>query len=539
MSREKLKSIIAERLELSENEKEFAFGALIKRVTEKLSFSEALKINNIGVFQLKKEPLPRQERSSLLSAAAREKRTLIYSPPFENLKGDINSLFLTLDLDDFTMISGDDVDNVFSLSVNKPIISLSDESSSDQTEHDKEIGRDELIDKEISALVENGAVLRNFDIWEEYLKFSGGMKQDTADDNTQIDEIVKSESMDEVLPTDLPAEPDIIKSKIEDAQEPAAGFSDELNDDLKAFEEIAELEKRLTGIDSSDDESLLEDQEQEIEEESDSILDENEEVDISELIGEESEISLAQEGDEIKDDDKSLFDELEDYLKEGDDTADQIAEEIENDDSDEPVLKKSEDISVKEEIITDKKDEPKDELKRDIAGKSREPFYLNPAFVVTVSVLIIATIIYFIFIPELNKKDDIVAEPENTSISVPPREELNPPLGEQPVDKKVEHQVEPVESVKSERTGLYRDIKNDNQVANQIFYDGDVYTVQVSSWRSSTIAEREVERLKKAGHDAFIYKVYLESKGSTWNRVRIGYFNTLEEAEDFLVKNSF
>jgi cell division protein FtsN len=91
----------------------------------------------------------------------------------------------------------------------------------------------------------------------------------------------------------------------------------------------------------------------------------------------------------------------------------------------------------------------------------------------------------------------------------------------------------------SDRTGLYRKVSTDVQAANQIYYDGEVYSVQVSSWRSATIAEREVERLKNAGHDAFIYQVFLESKGSTWNRVRIGYFDTLENAEDFLVKNKF
>ena len=87
-----------------------------------------------------------------------------------------------------------------------------------------------------------------------------------------------------------------------------------------------------------------------------------------------------------------------------------------------------------------------------------------------------------------------------------------------------------------QHTGMYRDITNDSQVANQIFYDGNEYTVQLSSWRTAAVAEGEVNRLRESGYDAFIYQLYLKSKNSTWNRVRIGYFKSVEEASQFYSK---
>ncbi len=84
---------------------------------------------------------------------------------------------------------------------------------------------------------------------------------------------------------------------------------------------------------------------------------------------------------------------------------------------------------------------------------------------------------------------------------------------------------------------LYREIPNDQTVTSRIYTDGNQYTVQASSWRSTSIAEREVRKLKRRGFDAFIVKVFIKSKGSTWNRVRIGYFNSRAEAEEFLKKN--
>jgi cell division protein FtsN/nucleoid DNA-binding protein len=103
--------------------------------------------------------------------------------------------------------------------------------------------------------------------------------------------------------------------------------------------------------------------------------------------------------------------------------------------------------------------------------------------------------------------------------------------------KELERKVPPKQAVKPIYSGLYREINRDDSITDRIYFDGQKYTVQISSWKSKTIAEHEVQRLKKLGFDAFIYRVYIKSKDGTWNRVRIGYFESKNEAANFLKVN--
>lgn len=64
-----------------------------------------------------------------------------------------------------------------------------------------------------------------------------------------------------------------------------------------------------------------------------------------------------------------------------------------------------------------------------------------------------------------------------------------------------------------------------------IFYDGSKYVFQVSSWKTKAKAESEVRKLKSKGFDAFIVEANVPERGGKWYRVRVGYFNSIEEAE--------
>ena len=55
------------------------------------------------------------------------------------------------------------------------------------------------------------------------------------------------------------------------------------------------------------------------------------------------------------------------------------------------------------------------------------------------------------------------------------------------------------------------------------------YTVQVSAWRDRQKAETQVQRIRDAGKDAFIDQASIN--GTTWYQVRIGRYQTREEAE--------
>ena len=67
-----------------------------------------------------------------------------------------------------------------------------------------------------------------------------------------------------------------------------------------------------------------------------------------------------------------------------------------------------------------------------------------------------------------------------------------------------------------------------------IFKEGSKYSFQISSWRNESKAQSEVIKLTRQGHKAFIAEGTVN--GQTWYRVRIGYFNSLEEAEQYMKK---
>ena len=60
--------------------------------------------------------------------------------------------------------------------------------------------------------------------------------------------------------------------------------------------------------------------------------------------------------------------------------------------------------------------------------------------------------------------------------------------------------------------------------------------VQVSSWKSKTIALKEVEKYRKAGFNAFAELSEIPGKGNYY-RVRVGYFKSLDEAKKFASGN--
>ncbi len=73
------------------------------------------------------------------------------------------------------------------------------------------------------------------------------------------------------------------------------------------------------------------------------------------------------------------------------------------------------------------------------------------------------------------------------------------------------------------------------RVKGYIYKYENMYAVQVSSWKSKSIAISEGQKFLDAGYNAFIEQTELNDKG-TYYRVRVGGFGSLEEAENFLKK---
>lgn len=70
----------------------------------------------------------------------------------------------------------------------------------------------------------------------------------------------------------------------------------------------------------------------------------------------------------------------------------------------------------------------------------------------------------------------------------------------------------------------------ERNVGGMIFTDGYKYCVQISSWRDKLKAEEEVQKLKSKGYSAFVVEANLPELDGIWYRVRVGYFDTLDEA---------
>ncbi len=71
------------------------------------------------------------------------------------------------------------------------------------------------------------------------------------------------------------------------------------------------------------------------------------------------------------------------------------------------------------------------------------------------------------------------------------------------------------------------------RIGNYIYKYPDGIMVQTSSWKSQTIALAQVKKYRDAGYTAFAEKSTIPGMG-LYYRVRVGYFNSLNEAENFV-----
>lgn len=90
-------------------------------------------------------------------------------------------------------------------------------------------------------------------------------------------------------------------------------------------------------------------------------------------------------------------------------------------------------------------------------------------------------------------------------------------------------QTENIEKVDYSSTRNYNPAAERN-VGKMIFTDGYLYCFQVSSFRNKEKAEGEAAELRLQGFDAFVVIATLPELDGTWYRVRVGYFNSLDEA---------
>jgi SPOR domain len=587
MDKEALKKVV---LEILGSENEETFSEFLKSIADHLHGGKTLKLNGIGHFQLKKEPLSRMERRSEGSVSD----IIIFLPENESTEEKL----LSFKVENPAANNGDFTDSVFDIGVNRKTI-ISDSVTEDEDSESK-----------ILKLIEGGNIFEDFDILNnpdvafpsiesddikgEQIEYSTeNIIDDKIEDEVleELDDKMEEGSVkesDETMGVEFSEEiGDIIDDEViekldnnleelgDDVEEKIIEeIDEELNAEISEELDDSQLDDRVTVVEINRD--FLNDSEEEILDEQlgntemgfkeNDIEDEQNHNDFEEIssnsktkitIGDvtESEISKKEEKVFDNDDDKNPFDELDDFIKEDAKHEDEEGSTIRTSESFENGFTES-----RSDNITNEKGETKMKPSSysELRNKSNE-WYKSPMLIISIIVVVVGTFAIFYFwdsisnstngdvsqVEELNSDQAIIDSTKNadttktTSVQLTKLDQTTGrnESGAVKADDKNESVQKKVKSVMPSSSALYRDIPNDQAIAERIFFDGNKYTVQSSSWKSTKIAEQEANKLIKRGFDAFIFKVFIKSKGSTWHRVRIGYFDTRTEAAEFLKKN--
>ncbi len=550
MNKVELQKIILEKIG---SESEDSFSEFLKRVAEYLQGYKTLKLDGVGHFQLKKEPLSRMERHG----EANEKNIIVFLPEGKSTEESL----LSFEVNNDNTTSNEFNDSVFDIGVDKPTIISNSETT------DEEVGN------KILSFIESGNVLENYDILDD-----NSSSTETTDDTDNLEfttsEITDSSIEDSSVVEDV-TEVHINENFLNDSEEDNSSndeFDEAPIDDNEIFADEVDksvVEDSSNNITKDDFEEVSSNLETKITE--DDVAESESGINIVTTVSEEfiaedevvEEVTETEEVIEESDGDKNPFDELDDYIK--DETKDEAQEII--DEAPDEVEEEIEESVVAEQGIENTEVDDKKETEH----KKSSAWYKNPILLISILAAVIAVVVIFLFWPSsteptvvdvekkvehssentnhesakidsthLNQKNEgndakVKKEEQSDAEKLAEVKKIESENKAKDVKEKVKHEVPT--PTKASKGGLYREIPNDQTVTQRIYTDGDTFTVQSSSWRSTSIAEREVSKLKKRGFDAFIVKVFIKSKGSTWNRVRIGYFNSRKEAEKFLQKN--
>ncbi len=213
--------------------------------------------------------------------------------------------------------------------------------------------------------------------------------------------------------------------------------------------------------------------------------------------------------------------------------------------------KKKEKKPKKEKKKKDKKSKKKkkDEPEKEGEEGNEEKKKSKKLLIILIAVFLLITLggVYFFF---FTGGEEPAAEHEKTA-KVDSVKEKRTPITPEELGMKEKREMEiPVDIHNPEKTKgedsynvidprLMKTFPHEKRITNKIYFSDGKYMVQLSSWRDSERASQIVEKLYSNGFNAFVVKAYLPQLGGTWYRVRIGFFDTLKEAKDFIKKREF
>jgi len=615
------KQKISQLLSVSEDESGFAFKVFKDKIVSKLNVGEAVKIDDLGVFQLK------EQMSENAKIAGTKKKILVYSPS-SNLKEE-DSLFLTLDIDPGAEESDEFTEKVFQVGVNRPMITLHTNESEEENNDPKS-----QIVKKISNLVNESEKITNFDLWEDYLqgKESKSMLEEdeieeNEDETDYIDSLLEddktSETTQHIYENDFEElnEEEILNELMDEGNLDSEQLNEittqhqeeELNpEEIIEPEESEELtETDFEPIEDEEVDEIIQDElAEEIKEDNieDIQLDDEEFGKIEEPYKSFEDKVLDQEDlqEEIKDNDEhvsektgneniesedpiSAIPEIENLDEETDKNFD-LNEESEFDEKEnEEAGDENIDLNESENLLENKLEESENNKQFVPKPKSRtKKRNSRITLLISLFIMIVAVGIYYLFLQNpiwlQDKYEADVAQQKKYEERLENLKEQakQSNTGEDQVNKestkqlnestnnkdkgtnsnqKVDNKEAKINNPKVTSTSKNKKTKssnvktpanktavnskdvemvdfnpNETEVSKNIYYDGNTYSLQISSWKHQIYAEREAKKLINKGYSAFIVKAYVKKFEGIWHRVRIGPYQTLEKAKSIQSK---
>lgn len=575
MKKESLKENIAKILGVSSVEKDLAFEIFLEKISDTLNYNQAIKIKGIGAFQLKKSELTEDEKS-LIGLSDGKKDKIIYSAFDNKSSRESNSLFLSFDVKAKTKDEFEFDDEIFSPGVGKPILPINDAEESDSSIHMIK----KSLESRVTELIEESEKIDDFDIWDDF--YSNIEKQPNEEiildsenddsfefqkesketyDDEQISENIEFDNKpnQESVPEDLDSD-ELDDNEIKNFEN---AFNQGLSNEKNITESFSqdEIDKILNNVEIDSNDDIVDDNKFSSEKDLDafaeltSILAQStdNEFDIDENKNKDK-IDAVDEDDPFATLEKTFsgeIDEPEEENEKGDvDQFDNIDEDEETDEfEDSNQNEKDNEKELDDKILAStieyspENDIPNEEIPEEAAKKNFGRLFWGLA---TLFVIVTLGGVYFLF---FNESDSSTVSKDNIIVAADSIKQSNASIVK-PVDKDTTQQIDKVEETpipkmeavqKEEVVASNLETNNSKsvlkpedeiEVSNFIFTNGKEYSVQVSSWKSKDIADREAERLKSLGYKTAVVAANLKKLG-TWYRVRVGYFSSIEKAKEF------
>lgn len=172
---------ISRELSIGNNEKDLAYEIFLKKISSSLQYDETMKIPRIGLFQKKKGLF---DGTNLIDNSFAND-TIIYSP-FQNDKLNSNFAFFNIGIFNKPINNVDFDDNIFSLSINKPVLKLSLSSINQLDPNTSLLILKKNIEDKVNQLIMKSDFFEGINLWNDFIPSNESFEDDIKLDDTKI-----------------------------------------------------------------------------------------------------------------------------------------------------------------------------------------------------------------------------------------------------------------------------------------------------------------------------------------------------------------